>query len=312
MRMKRLLWIVGASMIGAASAQARVPLALNWKAEPEFGGFYAAELSGAFQKRGLKVDITEGGAGTPIVQMVASGKTPYGIVAGDEVVISQDRGTDVVALFAVYQNSPQGIMAHEERGFKSIDDVFMAEGSLALILGSAHALYMQKLHPNAKAKIVPFLGGIGNFLNDPNYSQQCFVTSEPLAAAAKGQKAKAFLFSEAGLDPYLTVLVTRRSYLQKNWEEVKAMVQAVREGWEHYLKQPDETNALMNRLNPSMDAKTFKAVADLQKKFIVNADTRKHGLGSMREDRWRKLSEQLFDLKLIKKKKAPSDYFILN
>ena len=55
--------------------------ALNWKAEPEFGGFYAAKLSGYFEKRGLNVDITEGGAGTPVVQMVANSKVPFGIAA---------------------------------------------------------------------------------------------------------------------------------------------------------------------------------------------------------------------------------------
>src|SRR5690349_23770533 len=49
-------------MASAAQPTAvKLQLALNWKAEPEFGGFYAAKLAGYFEKRGLNVDITEGG-----------------------------------------------------------------------------------------------------------------------------------------------------------------------------------------------------------------------------------------------------------
>jgi len=53
--------------------EAGVKLALNWKPDPQFGGFYAAEKLGLFQKEGLTVEILPGGAGTPTVQMVGAG-----------------------------------------------------------------------------------------------------------------------------------------------------------------------------------------------------------------------------------------------
>ena len=40
-------------LLTACSKSARMKLALNWKPEPEFGGFYAAPYS----KHGLAVDI---------------------------------------------------------------------------------------------------------------------------------------------------------------------------------------------------------------------------------------------------------------
>src|SRR5580765_7334684 len=171
--------------------------ALNWKAEPEFGGFYAAKLAGGFEKRGLKVEITEGGAGTPVVQMVANSKVPFGIAAADEVVLSQARGADVVALFAVYQTNPQGIMVHPERGFKSIGDVFAAPGTLAIQSGAPYTLFLQAKFANAKVKLVPYAGGIAQFLTDANYSQQCFVTAEPLLAKKKNKPAASFLIADA-------------------------------------------------------------------------------------------------------------------
>ncbi|HEX5606430.1 MAG TPA: ABC transporter substrate-binding protein, partial [Candidatus Binatia bacterium] len=112
-----LVLILFSAVASWGAQTAKLQLALNWKAEPEFGGFYTAKLSGYFHKRNLDVAITEGGAGTPVVQMVANSKVRFGIAAADEIVISQARGTDVVALFAVYQVNPQGIMVHPERGF---------------------------------------------------------------------------------------------------------------------------------------------------------------------------------------------------
>ena len=154
----------------AQSAPVKLQFALNWKAEPEFGGFYAAKLSGYFEKRGINVDITEGGAGTPVVQMVANSKVPFGIAAGDEVAIAQARGADVIPLFAVYQINPQGIMVHPERGFKSIADVFNSPGTLAIQNGAPHTLFLQAKFGKAKVKLVPYPGGIATFLTNSNYS----------------------------------------------------------------------------------------------------------------------------------------------
>src|SRR5262249_32976689 len=62
---------------------------LDWVPEPEFGGFYAARNDGAFAKEGLDVTIAGGGAGVPVVQMVAMGKADFGIAGADEVLIAR-------------------------------------------------------------------------------------------------------------------------------------------------------------------------------------------------------------------------------
>jgi len=302
-----LIFFSAAAAWGAQAA--KLQLALNWKAEPEFGGFYAAKLSGYFQKRNLDVAITEGGAGTPVVQMVANSKVRFGIAAADEVVISQARGTDVVALFAVYQVNPQGIMVHPERGFKSIADVFNAPGTLAIQSGSPHALFLQSQFPGYKVTFVPYAGGVATFLIDANYSQQCFVTSEPLIARKKGKPAQSFLIAETGFKPYGTVVIARRQYVEKNQKQTHDLIDAVREGWIEYLRAPDEANNAMVKLNPAMDAVSMKEAAEVQKPFILDTGTMAQELGKMTMERWRTLVNQLYDLKLIKTKPAAEKLF---
>src|SRR3954464_13046280 len=61
----------------ASSEPAKVRLTLDWKPEPEFGGFYAAKQGGAFERNKLDVDIKPAGPGAPTWQLVAQGRTEF-------------------------------------------------------------------------------------------------------------------------------------------------------------------------------------------------------------------------------------------
>lgn len=292
-----------------ADAATQTRLALNWKPEPEFGGFYAAERIGAYAKQNLTVEIVPGGSGTPVVQMLASGQIDFGIVSADEVVMARSHGADVTALFAVYQINPQALMTHAESGIATIGDLWRSAGTLALQRGLPYALFLQKKFGEPKIKLVPYSGGIATFQSDKTYSQQCFVTSEPLEAKKKNVAVRTFLIAEAGYNPYTTVLATRSDYLKNNRKLAKAMVDAVREGWADYLKHPELTNTVMSGLNKAMDLSTFNESAEAQKALIETNETKNLGLGKMSEARWQELTQQLVDLKVIDKAPKASSLF---
>jgi NitT/TauT family transport system substrate-binding protein len=279
-------------LLAACSKSTKIKVALNWKPDPQFGGFYAAPYS----KYGLDVEILPGGAGTPTVQMVGAGSAEFGIVSADELVVARSKGNDVVALFAVFQNCPQGIMAHASPNLSSIADV-LKTGTLALQRGLPYARLLEKQYGFEHVRVVPSPGGdISAFLNDDNFAQQCFIVSEPLAARRKGVDVKVFPVADIGYNPYTTVLATSGDALRKNPATAKAMVSAVRDGWRSYLDDPKPTNDRMGQMNPSMDAETFVEVAAAQKPFIETADTARDGLGTMSKQRWETLIQQLKEL----------------
>jgi NitT/TauT family transport system substrate-binding protein len=113
-----------------SAGPAAVQLTLDWKPEPEFGGFYAAKQDGAFQRHNLNVNVVPAGEGAATWQLVATGKTDFATSTADQVLIARKQGADVIAIFTVYQTFPQGIMVHKARGFKSIKDVFANKGVL--------------------------------------------------------------------------------------------------------------------------------------------------------------------------------------
>lgn len=297
----------------ATASAMKVKLQLNWVPEPQFGGFYEAKRIGAYEKHGLDVEIVAGGAGTPTVQMIGAGGTAFGIVSADEIVVARSRGNDVVALFAVYQTCPQGIMTHASRGFMTIGDVFKNPGTLAMQRGLPYADFLlnQFAAAGAGPRIVPSPGGgISAFLADVNFSQQCFVTSEPILARQNGSDPMTFLVADAGYNPYTTVLATSGSYLKSNRDAAERMARAAREGWLSYLADPAAGNATMQSLNKTMDARTFEQAAAAQEMLISSAEVVQHGVGVMTKERWQTLIHQLVDLRVIDKSPPAEECFV--
>ena len=276
-----------AGWLGACGKSGEIRLALNWKPDPQFGGFYAAD----YRQHGLDVEILPGGAGTPTVQMIGAGSAEFGIVSADEILLARAQGNDVVALFAVFQNNPQGIMAHASRNAGSIDDLLKG-GTLALQSGLPYARLLQKKYGFGRVKVVPSPGGdLTAFLNDENFAQQCFVTGEPLQAKRRGVAVKVFPVSDIGYNPYTTVLATSGELLRKNPEMARNMVVAVRQGWRIYLDSAVATNDKMHAMNPTMDAAIYAEVAQAQQ-LLIEADP----LGRMTKERWETLASQLKEL----------------
>lgn len=293
---------------GTQAGPARVTLALDWVPEPEFGGFYAARESGSFKKNGLDVEIRGGGAGVPVVQMVATGQVQFGIAGGDEVLTARARGADVIPVFATFQTSPQAIMTPASRSTTTLKDV-LANGTLALEPGLPYAAYLKKKY-GFGAKVVPYDGGVARFLVEKDYAQQCFVTSEPLLAKKKGVEPRVFLVADEGFNPYTAVVITSRAVLRDHPDWVKGFVAASREGWTGYLADPGPANAVMGKLNTTMDAETFAAAAAAQKPLTESEATKAGGIGAMTKERWETLGKQLVELKIIEKAPAVADFWM--
>jgi len=275
-------------------------LVLNWVPEPEFGGFYAANEAGAFAKEGLRVTIKPGGPGVPSLQMVATGQADAGITGADELLLAREHGADVVPIFAVYQHNPQAIMTKADRGVQNLADV-LSRGTLAIEPGLPYALFLKRKYGFDKVQVTTYDGGIARLLIESDYAQQCYLTSEPLAAKRKGVATKVFPISAEGYDPYGAVVIVRRETLEKHPEKVAAFVRAAQAGWAAYLAAPQSANKVMNALNSAMDLDTFESAAAAQKPLVESEETHAHGLGSMTTARWTALRTTLTSLDLLTK-----------
>ena len=295
--MKSYLSLLLFIFLMSADSFAQVKLALNWKAETEFGGFYEALRTGLYQD--VKVEILEGGSGTPTPQMLVGGSVEYAIVSAEDVILSADRDPSrrLVAVFTVFESSPYMIMGHKSLEAKTLEQVFKDSGQIiSLQKGLPYVHFLLAKYAPIKAQIVPYTGGISLFESNPKLSQQGFITSEAVWAEQAKLKVKTWMVSDEGFNPYITVLAVRADYLKKNLPQVKKMVEATRKGWQNYLANPSATNQLMSQKNPTMSP----ALLDLslaKMKPLMNFQPLK--LGQMKLERWQQLQKQMTDLKLV-------------
>jgi len=111
--MKTLKTLMGASALVLAAtpalAQEDVTLVLNWTAGGDHAPVYWAASQGWYEDAGIDLDIEEGRGSGAAVQSVGVGASEFGIA--DMPTVLQGRGAeaDVVAVMALYVNSPYGL-----------------------------------------------------------------------------------------------------------------------------------------------------------------------------------------------------------
>src|SRR5436190_21397612 len=107
-----LLLLVACSSDPPPPATLRHPVrvALSWYPAPEFGGFYEAVLSGAYEAAGLEVTLIPGGPGNPVIELLEGGSADVAISGADDLLLRRARGLQAVAILPGFQDSPVGLM----------------------------------------------------------------------------------------------------------------------------------------------------------------------------------------------------------
>jgi NitT/TauT family transport system substrate-binding protein len=278
-----------------------VTLALNWYPEAEHGGFYAALVHGYYGDEGLNVKIVPGGPNVPVIADVAAGKIEFGVDNADKLLLLRAQQADVVVVMTPIQNSPRCILVHKKSGLTRLEDLAKTKPfTLAINQGQPFAQFMMKKLNLDEVRVVPFPGGIANFLSEPNYGQQAYSFSEPFLAEGQGGDPLCLMLSDIGFNTYTSVLLTRREMIERQSEVVAKMTRASIRGWKKYLDDPDETNKHIHEQNSQMglDILAF-GVKSLRSVCFPEGFDESH-LGEMTLERWQTLVSQMTEIGSIK------------
>lgn len=275
-----------------------VTLQTDWYPQPEHGGFYEALLKGYYKQEGLDVTIAPGGPMIIGDQQVASGAATFAMDSSDQVLVSVSHGLPLVAVAATLQRDPQGVMVHENSPVKSFAD--LNGHAISVRPGSIWFQYLVKKYKLDNVREIPATFSVANFLADPDYIQQAFVTSEPFFARKAGAEVRVLQVSDTGYLPY-RVYITSQSFEKEHPDVVARFVCASTKGWRDYIADPSLANAEINKLNPAMsvDQMEFSARTLKEMKFETGDGSDGDQLGRFTAERWATMYQQLVDLKVI-------------
>ena len=287
-----------------------VRLQADWYPQPEQGGYYTAVAKGYYQAEGLDVSILPLGQYTSGLQVVSSGGAEFGLGASDQVLEAVSNGLPIIAVGATMQHDPQAIMVHKD---SPVRDFPALEGhAIAAQPGSTWFKFIVNKYQLKNVRETPATHSIANFIADPNYIQQIFVTSEPFFVKNAGVEYRTMLISSAGYDPY-RVFFARKDFLEQHPDAVAKFTRATIKGWQEYLRDPGPANALILKLNPAQNAAQMQYSVQAMKDggFITGPDASGAAIGKMTPERWAATNKQLTDLGIIRKPIDPTSAYTL-
>lgn len=113
-----------ALLFAGAGAQelTEVKLQLQWVAQSQFAGYYAAVAQGFYEEEGLDVTILEGAVDI-VPQVVASGGAQFGIAWVPKVLASREEGADLVNIAQIFQRSGTLEVSFVDKDITSVADL---------------------------------------------------------------------------------------------------------------------------------------------------------------------------------------------
>ena len=117
-----LVLLVGVSVSTADGHMTSIKLQLQWVAQSQFAGYFAARDLGFYEEEGLDVTILEGAVEIVPQQVVASGGAEFGLAWVPKVLESNEQGVNLVNIAQVFQRSGTLEVSFVDTGIESVDD----------------------------------------------------------------------------------------------------------------------------------------------------------------------------------------------
>ena len=274
----------------------RLRFATDWRAQAEHGGFYQALASGAYAKRGLNVQIMQGGPGVNVPQLLATGAVELGMGSNSFIPMNLvAEGAPVKAVAAFFQKDPQVLIAHPDAALESIADLQGRPFLLADASVTAFWVWLKAEYGFSDDQVRKYTFNLAPFLADEQAVQQGYLTSEPYTIEQEaGFAPKVFLLADEGYPSYATMVLAPNAFARDNAAALRGFIAASAEGWRDYIQGDGKAaDALIRKANPEMtQAILDQARAKLKSNGIVDGgDAALYGLGAMTAERWQAFFE---------------------
>ena len=280
--------------VKAPDAPVTIRFATDWRAQAEHGGFYQALASGEYARRGLNVQIVQGGPGVNVPQLLASGAVDLGMGSNSFIVMNlANEGVPVKAVAAYMQKDPQVLIAHPDTGVEKIADlkghpILLSDASV-----TAFWVWLKAKYGFTDDQVRKYNFNSAPFLSDKRAAQQGYVTSEPYTIEKMaGLKTKVFLLADEGYPGYATMVLATDAMIARNPAAVKAFVAASAEGWRDYLAgDPAAADALIRKDNPEMTADVLAQAREKLRNYKIIEGSEGALVGAMTDARWKAFSD---------------------
>ena len=309
------LWmpaVLVAACLGIAAADSasgeteQVTLALKWRHQFQFAGYYAAVEKGFYREAGLDVRIEEPEeAGDPVAAVLA-GRANYGIGASD-LVLQRALGKPVVVLAAIFQHSPHVLLADRKSGISSVHDLAGKRVAFEQETDELRAFLLNEGMRLDQITAVPLAFDPSPLARGEVDAISAYSTDEPYLLKQMGVDCVVLSPRAGGIDFYGDCLFTSENEAGQHRGRTKNFVEASLRGWKYALEHQDEIVELIHAKfsqRHSLDHLRFEA-AEIRRLVLPEIVE----LGYVNPGRWQHIADTYAELGLIPKDYSLAGFF---
>ncbi len=298
MKFVSLAAAIAISFSSAAFAADKVSVQLDYVVRGNHAMFFVAKKKGYFEKQGIDVTAIQRGTGSPnAMRLVGNGNAEFGFGDLPTLAVARSQDVPVVALAAVNQHSPLGILAISSKhkltkpeDLKGLNIGVQPSGSAYVFLKAfltANKMTMDDIKQstvNAPYENYLLLGRVDAV---PGY-----VDAEvpELEAKAGGPGSLSIMHgSDFGYTVYGSGLFTSEKMIAEKSDVVQRFVNAYVQAFADVIKSPEEAADIVVESNPEYASKKDVLVKQIEadiKATFFSAETKANGIGWMTKAGW--------------------------
>jgi NitT/TauT family transport system substrate-binding protein len=300
--------VVIATLAGSAALAAdKVTVQLDYVVRGNHAMFFVARKKGYFAKQGIEINAIQRGTGSPnAMRFVGGGNAEFGFGDLPTLAVARSQEVPVVALAAVNQASPLGMLALSSKlkltkpqDLKGLNVGVQPAGATYVFLKAFLAANGMSLDDIKQNTVTPPYENyllLGRVDAVPGYID---AEVPELEAKAGGPGSLSIILgSDFGYTVYGSGLFTSEKVIAEKGDLVQRFVNAYMQAFADVINNPGEAADIIIEANPEYAAKKDVLVKQIEadiKATFFSADTKANGIGWMTKDAWAKTAKILLD-----------------
>ena len=246
-----------------------VTLTLDWYPNADHAGVYVTEEQGYFEEADLEVEMRQPSDPAAVLQLVAAGRSEFGISYENELMSAAARDIPVLSIMAIMQEPLNSIITLKKSGIDSPEELAGKKiGYAGTSFGTAvidTVLQEAGKDPSSVEKV-----NVGYDLRPALTSGRvdavvdAYWNIEAVELAQEGFETNVIRLNEVGVPNYNElVFATSKSYAKANPDVVRRFVGALVKGHEYALDHPQAAHHALLEANEEFDPKTVEETLKL-------------------------------------------------
>lgn len=276
-----------------------VSVRMKWFYSGTMTGWFAGKELDIFKENGINLTINPGGPDNNAIKLVAAGTDIFGVTGADEVLIARSKGIPIVAIAALFQESPIGFISKKDKNILSPKD--WTNKTIEVDFGSNAEIQYRALIEKFDVrgvKEVPYSYSLVPFVDNKVDVSVAYIMDQVVTLRKRGIELNVITAKENGINPYGDVIITTEQTLKDNPDLVSRFLNAVINSHKRAIEHPNES---VKYLVNNADNLRYENEIDVWKATIpfIIPDNNSAKIGIMEQDRWEVTLKILIEHKAI-------------